>query len=232
MKKTLFILTFLLIFDANAQISRKIDLGFNLLSPQNNAVFASPGFAPIVYSLKNHGPDTIYTTDSFYFRPVKDPYIRTVIFSPKNKINPGDSIIIDDYKLPLIVWKVDNAFLTTFGCYVIGGLGKNIVYETGDNQGMPNAKSIFLKLVKNTSVNDLELFNQINLYPNPTSGIFSIENKSDATIERVEVFNAMGQLLQSSNVSSFDMSGFANGHYLVKIHTKQSVVFKRIVLNQ
>ncbi len=232
MKKALFYIFVLSSLSINAQFKRVIDLGVRILSPAPNTQAVSPGKIKVIYSLKNHGPDTIQTNDSFFVQSNKDKENRLTVFQPNANISPGDSIIIDNYYLPLYNWEDNNNFSFYINAKVIGGFRDDIIYETIDNIGVSNTSVIKLKLVKNTSVNDLELFNQINLYPNPTSGIFSIENKSDATIERVEVFNAMGQLLQSSNVSSFDMSGFANGHYLVKIHTKQSVVFKRIVLNQ
>jgi hypothetical protein len=59
---------------------------------------------------------------------------------------------------------------------------------------------------------------EISIYPNPSNGIVNFTNVENATIE---VFNMMGQVVASeSNVSenaSIDLSGVANGNYIVRI---------------
>jgi hypothetical protein len=58
----------------------------------------------------------------------------------------------------------------------------------------------------------------IDMYPNPSNGIVNFTNVENATIE---VYNMMGQIVASeSNVSenaSIDLSGVANGNYIVRI---------------
>ena len=58
----------------------------------------------------------------------------------------------------------------------------------------------------------------IEMYPNPSNGIVNFTNVENATIE---VYNMMGQVVASeSNVSenaSIDLSGVANGNYIVRI---------------
>lgn len=60
--------------------------------------------------------------------------------------------------------------------------------------------------------------NDIEMYPNPTSGIVNFNNVENATIE---VYNMMGQLVASIENSeenaSIDLSGVANGNYVVRI---------------
>jgi hypothetical protein len=60
--------------------------------------------------------------------------------------------------------------------------------------------------------------NEITMYPNPSNGIVNFTNVENATIE---VYNMMGQVVASeSNVSgnaSIDLSGVANGNYIVRI---------------
>ncbi|MBR5984206.1 MAG: T9SS type A sorting domain-containing protein [Bacteroidales bacterium] len=58
----------------------------------------------------------------------------------------------------------------------------------------------------------------INMYPNPSTGIVNFSNVENATIE---IYNMMGQVVASmSNASenaSIDLSGVANGNYVVRI---------------
>jgi hypothetical protein len=72
---------------------------------------------------------------------------------------------------------------------------------------------------ENTSDN----FN-INLAPNPTSGIFqlSIDGINPSAVNTIEIYNLMGQLIsQSSGASPFpmnmDLSKHANGIYYIRV---------------
>src|SRR5690554_2887489 len=57
-------------------------------------------------------------------------------------------------------------------------------------------------------------------YPNPTQGILNIQYAE--TIERVEIYNTIGQLVGtqdfSSNQITVDMGSLSNGTYLLKLH--------------
>src|SRR5690606_2595149 len=57
-------------------------------------------------------------------------------------------------------------------------------------------------------------------YPNPTQGVLNIEYVE--TIESVEVYNAIGQLVSvqefDSNQVAVDMHQLSNGTYLLKLH--------------
>ena len=82
-----------------------------------------------------------------------------------------------------------------------------------------------------TSINDYLLSNT-TLYPNPTTGVFRIEN-SKLRIETVEVYDVYGKLTTSvkvnDNVAEIDASGYASGVYFVRVLTEKGMVTKRIV---
>lgn len=79
----------------------------------------------------------------------------------------------------------------------------------------------------NVKTNNLssELFEQekINIYPNPSNGIFNIENDN---ITKIEIFDLVGKLiLKQENefgVSSFDLNQYPAGIYLIKILNKNN----------
>jgi hypothetical protein len=60
--------------------------------------------------------------------------------------------------------------------------------------------------------------NEIEMYPNPTSGIVNFNNVENATIE---VFNMMGQIVSrvenANENTTIDLSAVANGNYVVRI---------------
>lgn len=72
------------------------------------------------------------------------------------------------------------------------------------------------------AVEDAQKQNSISVYPNPTSGLVTIQNKSNSNLKNVEIYNVAGQLVQKFNVSnaknaSLDMSQLTNGTYVLKV---------------
>ena len=79
-------------------------------------------------------------------------------------------------------------------------------------------------------VNDNET-PEISLYPNPTNGIFTIKGEED--IDKIEVYNAQGQLVISQTVSDdfveIDLSNAVNGLYLVRMTSDAGVMERTVV---
>lgn len=82
-----------------------------------------------------------------------------------------------------------------------------------------------------TGVNDYVLDNT-TLYPNPTTGVFRIQNTKVA-IQRVDVYDVYGKLMTSikveDNTAEIDASSYASGVYFARIITEKGTVTKRIV---
>jgi hypothetical protein len=73
------------------------------------------------------------------------------------------------------------------------------------------------------AVEDVQKQNGINVYPNPTSGFVTIQNKNNTNLKNVEIYNSAGQLIQKFNLNnntknaSLDMSQLVNGTYVLKV---------------
>ena len=75
-----------------------------------------------------------------------------------------------------------------------------------------------------SDINSYELRDNLNVYPNPATDVVFIDTKDDkAMIERVELFNAFGQLIRSVEVGNakaeISVSELATGTYFVKLFT-------------
>lgn len=65
--------------------------------------------------------------------------------------------------------------------------------------------------------------NLLRLYPNPTTSLLNLSHPTDVKLEKVIFYNALGQTLLTSTDTSWDVSGFANGVYFLKIFNANGV---------
>ncbi|MEY2923597.1 MAG: hypothetical protein RLZZ337_137 [Bacteroidota bacterium] len=120
------------------------------------------------------------------------------------------------------------------------------VFKTEDNSG--NESDEFTLYVDvnydyfpiKGSVNDLSLENMLNVSPNPTTGLFTINvNLPENEEIAISVYNAMGQEVvnvargEINNASyAVDLTNNANGIYYVKMNVNGTVLTKKVVLNR
>ena len=80
-------------------------------------------------------------------------------------------------------------------------------------------------------VNHFVLKNTI-LFPNPTTGQVTIQN-AQCIMETVEILDVYGKLLTYKEVNdsttTIDVTNYASGVYLVRVHTDKGIVTKRII---
>lgn len=80
--------------------------------------------------------------------------------------------------------------------------------------------------VQGTGISSIAL-GGINIYPNPATNTLNITS-TQTDIERIELIDMLGQTIYSTHSSSanisINISGYAAGVYLVRIHTLQGVV--------
>jgi hypothetical protein len=91
------------------------------------------------------------------------------------------------------------------------------------------------KLSSTTGINEVELDNSILIYPNPTSGKLTIQNKNlRLTNIEIEIFNVIGENIYKSQSSSqqfiIDISSEPSGVYFLKIISQDgSLAVKKII---
>jgi len=71
----------------------------------------------------------------------------------------------------------------------------------------------------------------IKVFPNPASETINIE--SNMGIDKVEVFNTLGQLLHStSQINQMDVSQLTAGIYMLKFHVQSKTLTKKIIIEK
>lgn len=71
----------------------------------------------------------------------------------------------------------------------------------------------------------------VQIFPNPTSGIFSVSIPSNINVQSIDVYNAQGQLVTSTvNSKNINISDHPNGVYLLKITGENQSTTKPFVL--
>ena len=87
-----------------------------------------------------------------------------------------------------------------------------------------------------TSVDEL-LFTNISVYPNPSTGIFTL--KWDNTTNKnstLKVMNSVGEVVYSEilmigeNEKQINISKFSKGIYLLEIETKNRIINKKLIV--
>lgn len=101
-----------------------------------------------------------------------------------------------------------------------------------DNISFPGIGQMVVEdVIDLVGVEDYEA-NRVGVYPNPTTG--SVNVASTVEIQKVEVYDLNGRLMESAqvnaNTASLNLSSYANGIYFVKVFTAdQNITVNKIV---
>ena len=83
-----------------------------------------------------------------------------------------------------------------------------------------------------TNLNTSSIHNEISIFPNPTSGLFTIQTKTDKTTT-VEILNLQGKIIYKNhinNTQTIDLTNNAKGIYLVNITTTDGFEVYKIII--
>ncbi|MDP2175413.1 MAG: thiol protease/hemagglutinin PrtT [Bacteroidota bacterium] len=87
-----------------------------------------------------------------------------------------------------------------------------------------------------TNINDVEMLNLVEVYPNPTKGLFNI-NWSDLKLEvnSIEILDMIGQKIETFDVNQTNQlailtENYSSGVYTILIKTSEGVMTKKITI--
>ena len=80
-------------------------------------------------------------------------------------------------------------------------------------------------------IDTMELKNSINIYPNPVKNILNINNNSTALLNRITIYNILGETILQLNdpPSKINMYNMQVGVHLIKVETSLGTFFKTII---
>ncbi|WP_229736558.1 M1 family aminopeptidase [Bizionia arctica] len=81
-------------------------------------------------------------------------------------------------------------------------------------------------------INSVELDNQFSIYPNPTAQNITISKPQNITVNKINVYNTLGQLLITTPwTSNLDFSSLPTGMFFVQLETNLGVINKSVLKN-
>ena len=93
----------------------------------------------------------------------------------------------------------------------------------------PNKHIISKNNVVTLSNNSFNLEETISVYPNPTNNVLHIMIPTTVKLEKIEIYNTLGQLVAQKNTNDFSVEGLSQGFHLVKISTSAGIIHKNFI---
>lgn len=74
------------------------------------------------------------------------------------------------------------------------------------------------------------VLSQFNIYPNPVKDQFTIKLQQGLELQKVNIYNSLGQLISSTSKNIIRTTNFSQGIYFVEIETNQGKATKKLVI--
>ena len=84
-----------------------------------------------------------------------------------------------------------------------------------------------LHITPNLSFDNLKIL----VYPNPTSETLTIELENNLILEKVNIYNTLGQVIKTESNTNIDVSKLQKGTYFVEVVTNNGKATKSIIIN-
>ena len=93
----------------------------------------------------------------------------------------------------------------------------------------PNKHIISIGNTTTLSNNSFELEEAISVYPNPANDELHIMMPTTTQLEKVEIYNTLGQLLATHQTADFRIDNLSSGMHVMKITTSEGAIHKNFI---
>ena len=88
----------------------------------------------------------------------------------------------------------------------------------------------YVRVYQNTTASTEDVFeNKFSVYPNPSSDVLNI--RTNEPIDKVELYNTIGQLIVAKKTTYINISSINRGVYILKIYSGKRIVTKKVMIN-
>lgn len=88
----------------------------------------------------------------------------------------------------------------------------------------------YVRVYQNTTASTEDVFaNKFSVYPNPSSDVLNI--RTNEPIDKVELYNTIGQLIVAKKTTNINISSIKTGIYILKIYSGNRSVIKKVMIN-
>ena len=117
---------------------------------------------------------------------------------------------------------------------MVNGPGSGVLKVFGQNN-CGDSEELSLVINNTISVDNL-VMDQIKIAPNPTNGNVNINFGSENSINKIEVFNYLGQLKFQQNVNSssinLNMESFSSGLYFIRFYDQTKCIGTKKIIKK
>jgi hypothetical protein len=94
---------------------------------------------------------------------------------------------------------------------------------------------------ENISVVEFEIQSRLSVYPNPNSGRFVVDYQMESAGDiRIDIVDLSGKLIMRDDVrgvqgmfqKQYDFGHIANGSYMIRLHSPDGIVTRRVVVTK
>jgi hypothetical protein len=93
----------------------------------------------------------------------------------------------------------------------------------------PNKHIISKNNVATLANESFNLEQTITIYPNPANDVLHIMMPTTIQLEKVEIYNTLGQLVDTKDANDFSVAELSTGLHLIKITTSEGVIHKNFI---
>ena len=113
--------------------------------------------------------------------------------------------------------------LSSDGSIVV--IGAPYSRDSGTDSGLVNVYDL-----SNVLSSDTFVLSQFSMSPNPSNSQTTISLNKDLTLEKISIYNNLGQFIQSTQKEVIDTSSLSPGLYYVQVVTNKGKATKKLVV--